>query len=111
MSPRSISLMLRRHLLRLPLTLSASVAAVPLPLAYQKADPIMRAPSSLFASLLLAAAIPAYAQDPNYVPAEAQRQVVKYISQLSNLHCKAAVTQQKLSPSGHVLTTEHSSYD
>jgi hypothetical protein len=71
----------------------------------------MRAPSSLFASLLLAAAIPAYAQDPNYVPAEAQRQVVKYISQLSNLHCKEAVTQQKLSPSGHVLTTEHSSYD
>jgi len=42
---------------------------------------------------------------------QAQKQVVKYISQLSNLHCKEAVTQEKLSPSGHVQTTEHSSYD
>jgi len=72
----------------------------------------MRAPSSILVFLFLAAtAISSPAQDSAFVPVEAQRQVVKYISQLGNLHCKEAVTQQKLSPSGHVQTTEHSSFD
>src|ERR1700738_2930759 len=72
----------------------------------------MRAPSSLIASLLLAAAtVSSPAQSVDGLPMLAQKQVVKYISQLSNLHCKEMVTQEKLSPSGHVQTTERSIYD
>ncbi len=42
---------------------------------------------------------------------EAQKEVVRYVAQLGNLHCKETVTQEKLSPTGHVQITEHSTYD
>ncbi len=72
----------------------------------------MRAPFSVVVSMLFAAtAVCGYSQDPSSAPLQAQRQVVKYISELSNLHCKETVTQEKLSPNGHVQTTERSSYD
>ena len=72
----------------------------------------MRALYSLPVFLILgAAAASGSAQAPAGFPIEAQKQVVQYISQLANLHCKESVTQEKLSPNGHVQTTEHSSYD
>jgi hypothetical protein len=72
----------------------------------------MRATSSLIVSLLLVA-VPSSspAQNKSGVPIQAQKQVVKYISALSNLHCKETVTQEKLTMSGHVETTARSSYD
>jgi len=71
----------------------------------------MRAHFSLLILLPLAAVVSSPAQAPSSFPIEAQKQVVQYISQLSNLHCKETVTQEKLNPKGHVETTEHSSYD
>ncbi|KAA6464766.1 hypothetical protein DYQ86_02040 [Acidobacteria bacterium AB60] len=70
----------------------------------------MRVRTSLLACTLAAAVI-APAQTTPGVPVQAQKQVVQYISQLGNLHCKETVTQEKLTPKGHVETTEHSSYD
>src|SRR5258708_22886068 len=78
----------------------------------QKGPPLMRSLYSLPVLVLLAAAAAAgSAQDLTGVSLQAQKQVVKYISELSNLHCKEVVTQEKLSPNGHVQTTERSSYD
>jgi len=71
----------------------------------------MRLLYSLPAFLIFGAAVAGSAQAPAGFPVEAQKQVVQYISQLANLHCKESVTQEKLSPNGHVQTTEHSSYD
>lgn len=50
-------------------------------------------------------------QQDNGFPVQAQRQVVSYLSQLANMHCKETVTQEKLSPTGHVLATERSTFD
>jgi hypothetical protein len=71
----------------------------------------MRMRISLLAFTLLVAAVSGHAQASSGVPVQAQKQIVQYISQLANLHCKETVTQEKLSPKGHVETTEHSSYD
>lgn len=71
----------------------------------------MRVRLTLLASLALAMPLCVSAQTPSGVPVQAQKQVVQYISQLSNLHCKETVTQEKLTPKGHVETTEHSSFD
>jgi len=71
----------------------------------------MRSRFSFLVFAILTAAVCSRAQTPAGFPIEAQKQVVQYISQLSNLHCKEIVTQEKLSPKGHVETTEHSSYD
>lgn len=54
---------------------------------------------------------PLRAQQPQAFPVDTQRQVVRYIAQLANLHCKETVVQEKLSPNGHVQATERSSYD
>ena len=71
----------------------------------------MRARFSFLLLFTFAAAASIAAQTPSGFPIEAQKQVVQYISQLSNLHCKEMVTQEKLTSKGHVETTEHSSYD
>ena len=72
----------------------------------------MRTPSKIFVPFLfLASAITSPAQNSADFPVQAQKQVVKYISELANLHCKEMVTQEKLSSSGHVQSTERSSYD
>ena len=72
----------------------------------------MRSPYSVPVLVLLAAAAAfGSAQDLTGVSFQAQKQVVKYISELSNLHCKETVTQEKLGVKGHVQTTERSSYD
>jgi hypothetical protein len=73
----------------------------------------MRKPLSLSISLLLLVAtkVVSPAQNSADFPIQAQKQVVKYISELANLHCKEMVTQEKLSSSGHVQTTERSTYD
>ena len=72
----------------------------------------MRAILCVVASIsLAAAATSSYSQDLAGAPLQAQKQVVKYISELSNLHCKETVTQEKLTPNGHVQTTERSTYD
>jgi hypothetical protein len=65
----------------------------------------------IFLIAILTVAVCGQAQTPASFPVEAQKQVVQYISQLANLHCKEMVTQEKFSPKGHVETTEHSSYD
>jgi hypothetical protein len=88
------------------------VRRIPILAMRQKGCLLMRVSASVCA-LLLFAAVPASspAQNSPAFPIQAQKQVVKYIAELSNLHCKESVVQQKLSPTGHVLTTEHSAYD
>lgn len=79
--------------------------------ALERTSP-MRTPSRLIVPLLFAsAAMISSGQNTAGFPVQAQKQVVKYISELANLHCKESVTQEKLSSSGHVQTTERSSYD
>lgn len=53
----------------------------------------------------------ATSQAPGNYPNQAQKQVVKYLNELSNLHCKETVIQEKLAANGHVQATEHSSFD
>ena len=72
----------------------------------------MRVPAYVSVVLLCAAvAAPTPAQNSPSLPIQAQKQVVKYIAELGNLHCKESVVQQKLSSSGHVQTTERSTFD
>jgi hypothetical protein len=40
-----------------------------------------------------------------------QRKITAYLVSLANMHCTESVTQQKLSPSGHVEATERAKYD
>jgi hypothetical protein len=41
----------------------------------------------------------------------AQEQITAYLDKLADLHCNESVTQEKISPSGHVEATERAKYD
>lgn len=41
----------------------------------------------------------------------AQKQITAYLDKLADFHCTESVTQQKLSPNGHVEATERAQYD
>ena len=43
--------------------------------------------------------------------AQAQHQITAYLDRLADLHCTESVTQEKISPSGHVEATERGKYD
>jgi hypothetical protein len=43
--------------------------------------------------------------------AQAQHQITAYLDKLADLHCTESVTQEKISPSGHVEATERGKYD
>jgi hypothetical protein len=53
------------------------------------------------------------AQTPAVIDAVdmAQRQISSYLDKLADFHCTESVTQQKLTPSGHVEATERAKYD
>ena len=89
----------------------AVVTSLPAYVVYKKGTTFMRVRFTLLASFSLAMPLCVTAQGSATFPVQAQKQVVQYISQLSNLHCKETVTQEKLTPKGHVETTEHSSFD
>ena len=42
---------------------------------------------------------------------QAQQQITAYLDKLADLHCTESVTQEKLSPNGHVEATERAKYD
>jgi len=69
--------------------------------------------SILFASVLAVAPsiTPAQASSTNDAIDMAQRQITAYIDKLADFHCTESVTQQKLTPSGHVEATERAKYD
>jgi hypothetical protein len=41
----------------------------------------------------------------------AQRKITAYLTSLADLHCTESVTQEKITPSGHVAATERAKYD
>jgi hypothetical protein len=41
----------------------------------------------------------------------AQKQITAYLDKLADFHCTESVTQQKLTPNGHVEATERATYD
>jgi hypothetical protein len=41
----------------------------------------------------------------------AQRKITEYLTSLADLHCTESVTQEKITPSGHVAETERAKYD
>ena len=41
----------------------------------------------------------------------AQKQITAYLADLADLHCTESVTQEKLTPAGHVEATERAKYD
>lgn len=65
------------------------------------------------ASLLTLAPSIACAQAPatNNAIEMAQRQITAYLDKLADFHCTESVTQQKLTPNGHVEATERAKYD
>lgn len=67
----------------------------------------------LFAAIgvILSGSNGASAQESGNYPSQAQKQVVKYLAELGNLHCKETVIQEKLATNGHVQATEHSTFD
>jgi len=74
----------------------------------------MRHRESIVAGALIAAACVLHADGKPAVldpVALVQKQVVRYISKLADLHCTETVTQQKLNAKGHVDATERSQFD
>jgi len=69
--------------------------------------------SILCASVLFVAPSMAPAQAPTSSTAVdmAQRQITAYLDKLADFHCTESVTQQKLTPNGHVEATERAKYD
>jgi hypothetical protein len=67
----------------------------------------------LIASLLALTPSIAPAQAPatNNAIDMAQRQITAYLDKLADFHCTESVTQQKLTPNGHVEATERAKYD
>jgi hypothetical protein len=75
---------------------------------------IIPKPNYLLAGLLpLLAAIFAAGQSASSTnPVDiAQRKITAYLTSLADLHCTESVTQEKISPSGHVAATERAKYD
>jgi len=68
---------------------------------------------------LLAGFLPAFAASfaagqspPSTNPVDiAQRKITAYLTSLADLHCTESVTQEKITPSGHVSATERAKYD
>jgi len=48
---------------------------------------------------------------PNVAIDLAQKQITAYLDKLADFHCTESVTQEKLSPNGHVEATERAKYD
>ena len=69
--------------------------------------------SILIASVLAVAPSIAPSQAPttNNSIDMAQRQITTYLEKLADFHCTESVTQQKLTPSGHIEATERAKYD
>lgn len=74
---------------------------------------IARSPSILIASILIALPVSSAAQSQatNAAVDLAQQQITTYLEKLADFHCTESVTQQKLSPNGHVEATERAKYD
>lgn len=76
--------------------------------------PAIHKPIRLLAGLLLALP-PAFAagQSATSINAAdlAQRQVTAYLAKLADLHCTETVTQEKLSPNGHVEAEQRAKFD
>jgi hypothetical protein len=72
-----------------------------------------RTSAILVASLVMLAPGLASSQAPGASAAIdlAQRQITAYLEKLADFHCTESVTQQKLTPSGHVEATERAKYD
>jgi hypothetical protein len=72
-----------------------------------------RTSAILVAPLLMLAPMLASAQTPGASAAIdlAQRQITAYLEKLADFHCTESVTQQKLTPNGHVEATERAKYD
>lgn len=76
--------------------------------------PIIRKSRSFLMGLLLALPTICAAGQPSsaFDPVElAQKQITAYLANLADLHCTELVTQEKLTPSGHVETSERAKYD
>lgn len=66
----------------------------------------------LLASVLAHTAQTVSAQNSNNTAVDmAQKQITAYLDKLADFHCTESVTQQKLTPNGHVEATEHAKYD
>src|SRR5271169_2639348 len=75
---------------------------------------IVKKPHCLLAGLLplLAAILVAGQSAPSKDPVDiAQRRITAYLASLADLHCTESVTQEKISPNGHVAQTERAKYD
>jgi hypothetical protein len=53
----------------------------------------------------------AHASSTDAVIDLAQKQITAYLEKLADFHCTESVTQQKLTPNGHVEATERAKYD